>query len=303
MTVRDVAGDPRRSPPDERTVLTTASSCQNCGAEVSGPYCAQCGQKQTRADLSLRAFIEEATHDFSHWDSKLPRTLKALFLKPGRLTIDLLEGRRVRWVTPLRVYVICSLAYFLARPLEEVIQKRNTREVARITITNPDGSRTLDDATRREIAEGLPARIFGVERMQRAAANTAAFDQAFVTAFPKAMFVLVPLFGFFTSLAWRGKRLAYPAHLYTALHIHAAWFGALAVGALAVAFIPSDVAADVVEAAVIPYLLWYPFATLRHVFGESWLRTIAKTALVLGAYGVGLFVTSLAMLGYALMRM
>jgi hypothetical protein len=270
---------------------------------LSGPYCSRCGQKQIRGGLTLRGFIEEVTRDFSHWDAKLPRTLKTLFLQPGPQTIDVIAGRRARWLAPLRVYVICSLAYFLARPLEEAIQKRSAREFARITITNSDGSRTLTDEARRDIAQGLPGRIFGVERLERAAADQRGLESAFLSAFPKAMFILVPMFAWPTSVAWRTRRLSYPAHLYAAVHIHAAWFGALAAGTLAAAFIPSDTVADIVEAALWPYLLWHVLVALRRVFGDSWPRTVFKSIAVLAVYVAALFAVSLGLLGYAVMRM
>src|SRR4051794_38334780 len=73
--------------------------CLNCGAPLGGPYCAICGQKDPKPDLTLREFVHETTHELTDWDGKVPRTLKALVLRPGLLTIDYLSGRRARWLT------------------------------------------------------------------------------------------------------------------------------------------------------------------------------------------------------------
>lgn len=58
--------------------------------------------------------------------------------------------------------------------------------------------------------------------------NPGAFSRAVTASYPKAMFVLLPLFALLTNLAYRRTAPRYPAHLYFALHEHAAGFGALA---------------------------------------------------------------------------
>jgi Protein of unknown function (DUF3667) len=92
-----------------------AERCLNCGRVLTGQYCAGCGQKKRDFDPTLREFLHETTQEPSNWDGKIPNTLRALFFNPGRLTLDVLAGRRARWLMPLRVYLICSLAFFASR--------------------------------------------------------------------------------------------------------------------------------------------------------------------------------------------
>jgi hypothetical protein len=84
-------------------------ACLNCGAPLTGPYCAHCGQKKPHTDLTFRELLREATQELAQWDGKIPGTLRALFFKPGLLTVDFLAGRRARWLAPLRVYLISGL--------------------------------------------------------------------------------------------------------------------------------------------------------------------------------------------------
>jgi hypothetical protein len=272
----------------------------NCGAALTGPYCASCGQENRATDPTLRELVHETAHELTQWEGKVPRTLKALFLRPGLLTLDVLAGRRARWLPPLRLYLICSVAFFLSAPLVEAITHRSARETARITISNPDGSTMLTPEARAEIAKGLPGRIFGVERLERAAANSGQLSRLARTAYPKAMFVLLPLFALLTRVAWRRALPRYPAHLYTALHLHAAWFGAGALATIATGLIPSDTAATVIAIAAVTYIAWYGLVAARRVFGDPWIVTIAKAGAVAVAYSVCLFATSLLMLAYAL---
>ena len=218
-----------------------AAACLNCGRPLTGPYCANCGQKKQATDLTLRELLHETTHELTNWDGKIPSTLKTLLIRPGVLTVDFLAGRRARWLSPLRLYLLCSLAFFVSKPIAEAISQRSLRGVARVGITNTDGSAALTSAELESIEKGLPARIFGRDRLLRAAANNAQLNREIEASLPKAMFILLPAFAGLTMLAWRRRLRRYPAHLYLALHLHSAWFGALAVLTMVEAFVTSEV--------------------------------------------------------------
>ena len=51
---------------------------------------------------------------FLNWDSKFFTTLALLILKPWRLTNEFLVGKRVRYVNPLRLYLLVSILFFFA---------------------------------------------------------------------------------------------------------------------------------------------------------------------------------------------
>jgi hypothetical protein len=282
--------------------VVDAPACLNCGRPLSGAFCAGCGQKRTTVDLTLREFIHETTRELSQWDGKIPSTLWTLFRRPGQLTVDFLEGRRARWLAPLRVYLICSVAYFVAGPVVEAITHNNRREMARLVFTNADGTTTLTPEMREQIRAGLPARVFGVERLERAAADNARLSRETQSLLPRAMFLLLPMFALLTHLAWRRRLPHYPAHLYLALHIHAVWFGLLALLEIAAGFLPAAAAAGIGAAAFV-YTVWYALAAARRVFRESWPRIILKSSAVAAVYGVFAAATSLLLLAVALFRM
>src|SRR5262252_4987894 len=54
----------------------------------------------------------EALHEFAHVDGKIIQTVKLLVTKPGRLTTEFLAGRRARFISPVRLYLTCSLIFF-----------------------------------------------------------------------------------------------------------------------------------------------------------------------------------------------
>jgi hypothetical protein len=90
------------------------TQCENCGAQLSGRYCAQCGQAAVDYRRSFRHVIVDVLDSFLNWDSKFFATIGLLIAKPWRLTNEFLSGRRIRYLHPLRLYLLASILFFFA---------------------------------------------------------------------------------------------------------------------------------------------------------------------------------------------
>jgi len=88
--------------------------CENCGATLAGPHCAQCGQAAIDYRRSFRHVIVDVLDSFLNWDSKFFATIGLLIVKPWRLTNEFLAGKRVRYLHPLRLYLLASILFFFA---------------------------------------------------------------------------------------------------------------------------------------------------------------------------------------------
>jgi len=91
-------------------------ACENCGSALQGHYCHVCGQ---RAHNPLRDFahaVEEVFESLWHLDGRIFRTVRELFI-PGRVATRYLAGHRVRYIAPLRLFVILSLVTFFVGKL------------------------------------------------------------------------------------------------------------------------------------------------------------------------------------------
>jgi len=88
--------------------------CENCGAELIGPHCAQCGQAAIDYRRSFRHVVVDVLDSFLNWDSKFFATIALLIVKPWKLTNDFLAGKRVRYLHPLRLYLLASILFFFA---------------------------------------------------------------------------------------------------------------------------------------------------------------------------------------------
>ena len=90
------------------------TNCENCGAQLRGHWCGQCGQAAVDYRRSFRHVIADVLESFLNWDSKFFATIALLILKPWRLTNEFLAGKRVRYVNPLRLYLLASILFFFA---------------------------------------------------------------------------------------------------------------------------------------------------------------------------------------------
>ncbi|MDP3580751.1 MAG: DUF3667 domain-containing protein, partial [Ignavibacteria bacterium] len=56
--------------------------------------------------------VEEGIESLLHIDRKALGTLKLLVVSPGKLSREFNVGRRIKFIPPMRLYVIISLLFF-----------------------------------------------------------------------------------------------------------------------------------------------------------------------------------------------
>lgn len=87
--------------------------CVNCGAQLTGRYCANCGQPAF-VHRSLWHLLQEALYNIFNFDTRAWRTLPLLIGRPGTLTRTFIEGKRARYVSPLALFLLCVFFMFFA---------------------------------------------------------------------------------------------------------------------------------------------------------------------------------------------
>ena len=98
----------------EPQTLSGLTHCENCGTLLTGHWCAKCGQPAIDYRRSFRYIVVDLLDEFLNWDSKFFRTLGLLLVRPWKLTNEFLAGHRVRYVHPLRLYLLASILFFFA---------------------------------------------------------------------------------------------------------------------------------------------------------------------------------------------
>ena len=163
-------------------------ACGNCGAPLLGDHCYACGQPVKGLVRHFSSIIGDALDSVFNLDTRIFRTLGPLFAKPGHITREYFEGRRVRYVSPVRLFFFLTiLAFFVAQFAVDIGQgaikvdaeDSNDAIGGALTVADVEQARDARLATlakaKAEMA-GTPAAagIPGVETGERQARETAA---------------------------------------------------------------------------------------------------------------------------------
>ena len=90
--------------------------CANCYYNFPNgepdDFCPRCGQQNHEVNIGFGHVVEEFLEGVFHFDGKVFRTAGLLMFKPGQLTKRFLEGHRMPYVPPIRLYVFISFVFF-----------------------------------------------------------------------------------------------------------------------------------------------------------------------------------------------
>ena len=183
----------------------------------------------------------------------------SLVRSPGLLTSEWLAGRRARYVAPLRLYVLCSLAMF---------------------------------------GTGIALRFIGAHfgvgyRPQGAVADDAYAEVARQSA-THALFVLVPLSAAWLKLFFRRANRVYIEHLIFTLHVHA--FGFLAAVAMYLMVFAPAALKPWLQLSFQLSVLVYLVIALRRVYRQPMLATVAKGVALFVLHGAAVAGLMLALI-------
>jgi hypothetical protein len=90
---------------------THEKNCLNCGAELTGDFCHECGQK-AHVHRTIAAWWHDLIHGVLHLDGKFWRTLPLLAWRPGELTRRYVEGERAKFVSPMAIFLFSVFLMF-----------------------------------------------------------------------------------------------------------------------------------------------------------------------------------------------
>jgi len=91
----------------------TEKNCLNCGAEVLGRFCQECGQENIVPKETTWQLVQHAVFDIFHFDTKFFATFKDLIRHPGMVTKAYFEGKRKRYMNPISLYLFVSAVFFI----------------------------------------------------------------------------------------------------------------------------------------------------------------------------------------------
>ena len=87
--------------------------CLNCESSIKEEfkYCPECGQR-TKDKLTVGILFNNLIHNYFSVDARLFRSFLPLVFKPGFLTQEYIEGRRLKFIHPVQLYLFVSIVFF-----------------------------------------------------------------------------------------------------------------------------------------------------------------------------------------------
>ena len=94
--------------------------CLNCGASVKEVYCHHCGQHvRDNLDRSMGRLLGEFLGNVFFFDNRFFLSVWYLVRFPSRMTVEFLEGKRKKFISPVTLFLFLNLIYFFVNPLTD----------------------------------------------------------------------------------------------------------------------------------------------------------------------------------------
>lgn len=268
--------------------VSEAPQCLNCQEPLHGDYCHKCGQHHRVYVRSIFAVLGDLMGELGHWDSRFYRTLRGLFLRPGFLSAEFMQGRHASYVPPLRLYFFISLVAFIIFSATIDLDLRNATAQAA-----PNETATADVAviTAEDLRMDFPflpeaeqQRIN--ERLRYLSQNPNVFAQRIIQLTPQMMLLMLPFWALFLKLIYIFRRHYYLEHLTVALHTHGFILLSLMLAVIVAEFTNGlttltglswfSELGDWVDYAIFAWMLVYLLLTQKNFYQQKWPISVIK---------------------------
>lgn len=252
--------------------------CPNCGTQAFGNYCYECGQQTHLHKDTLWGMVLHFFEHYFHYDNKFWKTIKTLLFKPGELTLAYWRQQRMRYISPVSLYIFISALYFgciiLFLPLE---QKRGMELGRQMAVYFPNKTKTT-----RVVGSPIPINISG-SKLQNPAVLSEVTERV-LHLFPKLFFFLIPITAFVLQLLFlKRKEFFYVDHLIFSIHFHSFYF-LLGLVTTILALLPASTLNIVINLASTMVPFFYFRRALQVVYQTSGKRSTWYTFIFVIAY-------------------
>lgn len=246
--------------------------CKNCGAELKGMYCHECGQYAMDSKQPFWKYFLQYFENVYQFDTKIGSTLWLLFRRPGFLTTEFNAGKIASYVHPMRLFMCITLVFFIFFFMV-LGQKAET-----VFDDNPGINEEIE--------------LYGDN-------GPIAPEQEFIDKFlgdlssysPIISLLFVPIMAFLLKLLYRRNHMKYMSHLAFSFHWGCFFYIAMALFCITGWLWKFD---------GLPFYLFlaanllYTTVALHWVYGNGWIKSFLKTAIIYLFYFIaGVFFVAL----------
>lgn len=286
----------------------TGSNCLNCGAQLIDKYCHHCGQPNIETRENVFHLVAHFISDYLHFDSKFFRSLKSLFVRPGFLTRQYWDGKRVSFIHPLRLFFFITIIFMIAittfyRNFGPTMKKSMIHhhsifrkyDSARLA-TLPDTARIIEPGFLRDTLTGKQLKEWWVEDDSEYKKLEAGFDN-FFTNLKYATFFLLPVYALVFQLVYIRRRTFYVDQLVYTLHLQSFAYCVMGI-VLLLPFLFPAILNQIIPIVILILLVYIGFS-LHYLYKQPWWKTILKSLITTMLLVI---ITALAMAFFAVIN-
>jgi len=263
-------------------VTASAWTCPNCGIALTTLFCPGCGERPIGAiDLSLKGIAAQLMKTIAGVDGRLLRSLRALLLHPGSLTLAYGEGRRKPFIGPFQLFLLANVVFFAVQSLTHT----------RVFSSSLDSHLHHQDwsvLAQELVDQRLAAATTTLERF------APLFDRAVVLHAKSLVIAMAVPFALLLPVVFFGSRRPFSIHVVFALHLYAflllLFCVALGVAAIDVAFggvgLASSAMDNVLTGLILAASTVYLYLASGRVYGVAGWSRSARSLLLAFAVGV-----------------
>lgn len=280
------------------------NTCLNCGSVVRVRFCSQCGQENIEPKESLGSLINHFFSDITHFDGKFFSTSRYLLTRPGFLSKEYINGRRARYLHPIRMYVFTSAVFFLlffktfnvnnkipaSRDIIAdsivIIDKNDTSFLGSGEYSSPAQYDSAQQALPKEQRDNwLMQRMVlrGLQLSQKYKNRSSDFKKNlldnFLHSFPYLLFLSLPLYALYLKILYRRqKQFYYADHGIFLIHLYIFTF-ILSMVVFAINFVaelPGWSWLNLVVIALTLYGIYYTYKSMLIFYGQGRGKTFLK---------------------------
>jgi len=259
-------------------------SCKNCDTQYTGNYCPECGQSSKSFDKPFRFIIADFAGNIFAFDTRLWSTIKAVLIHPGQMAMDIMNGKRARYVPPFRLYVFISFIFFLLINYTVSNVRDGQDQVLQQETVEGDSNDTTG-LSKLPIEENKKQEIkFNDKKItiEHVVDHFEMYFSRFLQWFSYSLFLLMPFYAFLLWVFFRKTYKYYLGHLILALNQHVFTFILLTV----IVLIGQILSFKTVYPEA--YMLWllpiYYVLGIRKMYQRKWSTTIMRFSVVLILY-------------------
>ncbi len=230
-------------------------------------FCSFCGQDTKSKRASISTLVSDFISTYFSFESKFFVTFKTLILSPGFLSIEYISGKRVKYLSPIRLYIFTSFVFFLLNSfLPETVQ--NDDEVNSVLDIIIDDKQEVDQTI-------IDSKDIRVEKNNQMEDNF--FENLADSKLPILLFFFIPFLAFCLKLFFGFYNRLFIDHLIFAIHIQTFFFILL----ILVDIIDSFHQISFIELYFLSFYLFYLIFSAKNFYEKSLLQSILRALGVL----------------------